>query len=224
MGRKHKAQAGFTVIELLIATAVFSLVLLLVTVGVMQITRVYYKGITETNTQNTARAIVDDIAQAIQFGGTGNIQKSVGTTPGTSYAFCIGNQLYSYVLGYQVVDTKTSGAQAYHGLVVSSAAGCGGPVNSVANLLTVQNIPGSRELVGQNMRLAKLSVTPVSGAANLWNIDVKVTYGDDDLLIVPGTPPTNNPTSPNATCKTAVQGTQFCAMSEFNTIVEKRVQ
>src|SRR6266702_6725818 len=147
MRLKHKAQAGFTVIELLIATAIFSLVLLLITVGIMQITRVYYKGITETNTQNTARAIVDDIAQAIQFGGPANIQKTVGTTPGTSYAFCIGNQLYSYILGYQVVDAKSAGAQAYHGLVVSSAAGCGGPVSSIANLLTVQNIPGSHELV-----------------------------------------------------------------------------
>ena len=222
--RASGRQAGFTVVELLIATAIFSLVLLLVTVGVMQVTRVYYKGVTETNTQNTARSIVDDISQAIQFGGTGNIQRSVGTTPGTSYAFCIGNQLYSYVLGYQVVDTKTSGAQAYHGLVLSNAAGCGGPVGSIANLVTTKSIPNSRELLGQNMRLAKLSVTPITGTANLWDIDVKVIYGDDDLLVVPGTPPVSNPTSPNATCKAAVQGTQFCAMSEFNTIVEKRVQ
>ena len=220
----RKKQAGFTVIELLIATAVFSLVLLLVTVGVMQITRVYYKGVTETNTQNTARTIADDISQAIQFGGTGNIQQTTGTAPGNSYAFCIGNQLYSYVLGYQVVDSKTSGAQAYHGLVLSAAAGCGGPVTSVANLLSTPNIPNSRELVGLNMRLAKLSVTPLNSTNNLWDIDVKVVSGPDELLVQPGGTPGSNPTDPNVQCETAVQGTQFCAVSEFNTIVEKRVE
>ncbi len=211
------SQRGFTVIELLIATAIFSIVLLMVTFAVMQITRVYYKGITETNTQNTARSIVDNISQAIQFGGTGNIQASSGTTPGQSYAFCIGNQLFSYTLGYQVVDTKTSGnKQAYHALVVTSAAGCGGPVSPVANLVTTQTIANSRELVGQNMRLSKLSVQPVAGTTNLWNIDVKVVYGDDDLL--------TNTTAPDTACKDAVRGTQFCALSEFNTTIEKRVQ
>lgn len=218
IGRKHTpaSQHGFTVVELLIATAVFSMVLLFVTVGIMQITRVYYKGVTETNTQDTARNISDVISRTIQFGGTGNIQQSVGTTPGTSYAFCIGNQLFSYVLGYQVVDSKTAGlSQAYHGLVLSTAAGCGGPASPIANLVNIQNIPNSRELVGAKMRLSKLSVKPVSGSANLWNVDVKIVYGDDDLI--------NNPTGPTASCKSDT-GSQFCAMSELNTIVEKRVQ
>ncbi|HKR82220.1 MAG TPA: prepilin-type N-terminal cleavage/methylation domain-containing protein [Candidatus Saccharimonadales bacterium] len=211
-----RKQGGFTVIELLIATAVFSVVLLMVTFGIMQITRVYYKGVTETNTQNTARSIADSIAQTIQFGGTGNIQASVGSTPGTSYAFCIGNQLFSYVLGYQVMDSPTAGwKQGYHALVVSSAAGCGGPVSPVANLVTTKNIPASRELLGQRMRLSKLSVQPVPGSSNLWNVDVKIVYGDDDLI--------NNPTLPTATCKSNT-GSQFCAVSELNTIVEKRVE
>lgn len=216
--RLRRQQHGFTVIELLIATAVFSVVLLMVTFGIIQITRVYYKGITETNTQNTARAIMDDISQAIQFGGTGNIQGTSGTSPGTSYAFCIGNQLYSYILGYQVVDSVNSGLkQGYHGLVLSSAASCGGPVSAVADLKGTQNIPNSRELIGKNMRLSKLSVKPITGTTNLWNIDVKVMYGDDDLF-------TTAPTDPSAACKSSVQGSHFCAVSELNTIVEKRVQ
>jgi prepilin-type N-terminal cleavage/methylation domain-containing protein len=214
--RTPTSQRGFTVIELLIATAVFSVVLLMVTVGIMQITRVYYKGVTETNTQDTARNISDVISRTIQFGGTGNIQQSVGTTPGTSFAFCIGNQLFSYVLGYQVVDSKTSGlSQSYHGLVVSSAAGCGGPSSPIANLVTTQTIANSRELVGAKMRLANLSVKPVSGSTSLWSVNVKVLYGEDDLI--------NNPTSSTATCKSDT-GSQFCAMSELNTIVEKRVE
>jgi len=214
----RRQQKGFTVIELLIATAIFSLVLLMVTFGIIQITRVYYKGVTETNTQSAARSIVDTISQSIQFGGTGNIQATSGSTPGTSYGFCIGNQLLSYVLGYQVVDSPNSSLkQSYHGLVVSSAASCGGPVGPVANLRTTANIPNSRELIGKNMRLSKLSVQPVAGTSNLWNITVKVMYGDDDVF-------TTAADNPNAACKNIVQGTQFCAVSELNTIVEKRVQ
>jgi len=211
-------QKGFTVVELLIATAIFSVVLLIVTFGIIQITRVYYKGITETNTQSAARTIVDDISQSIQFGGTGNIQATSGSTPGTSYGFCIGNQLFSYVLGYQVVDSPNSSLkQGYHGLVLSAAASCGGPSSPVANLRTTANIPNSRELIGKNMRLSKLSVQPVAGTSNLWNITVKIMYGDDDVF-------TTVPTNPAAACKNIVQGTQFCAISELNTIVEKRVQ
>jgi len=205
-------QRGFTIVELLIATLVFSVVLVLVTMGILQVTRVYYKGVTESNTQNAARNIMDTIAQAIQFNG-GIVTETTDTpTAGTSYAFCVGNEQFSYMLGYQLSDTLPLLAnQTQHALVVASAvAGCSGA--------PAQNLAGGaingHELLSPHMRLANLEVNNVG--TNLYEIHVTVAYGDDDLL--------NNPTDPAASCRGITAGTQFCSVSDLTTTVLKRVQ
>ena len=50
-------QKGFTVLELMIATTVFSVMLLLTTTGMIQIGKVYYKGLVTAKTQDTVRSI-----------------------------------------------------------------------------------------------------------------------------------------------------------------------
>lgn len=209
---QYSAASGFTIIELLVATVVFSVVLLVVTAGILQISRVYYKGVTEANTQNVARSIIDTISQAIQFNG-GNVTTTPGSpTPGSPYAFCIGNQQFSYTLGYQMVDNPDSAKfQTYHALVANTVAGC--TSSTPAQNVRQQAVIG-RELLSPNMRLSKLSIT--SAGANLYRIEVRVAYGDDDLL--------KTPTGATTPCIDANAGTQFCAISELSTVVTKRVQ
>lgn len=203
---------GFTIIELLVATMVFSVVLLVITAGIVQIARVYYKGVTESNTQNTARSIIDTISQAIQFSG-GNVTTTVASpVPGNSYAFCVGNQQFSYTVGWQVEDSPSALLhQSYHALVQNSVAGCTGssPAQNVRNLAVT-----GRDLVGPHMRLANLVVTNTS--ANQYKIQIRVVYGDDDLL--------NTPTAATASCKGIRAGTQFCSVAELSTVVIKRVE
>ena len=55
--RTQSSQSGFTIVELMIATLVFAMVLLVITVGVMSFTRAYYRGINQSNTQRVARAV-----------------------------------------------------------------------------------------------------------------------------------------------------------------------
>jgi prepilin-type N-terminal cleavage/methylation domain-containing protein len=200
---------GFTIVELLVATAVFGVILLIVTVAILQFSRVYYKGVTENNTQDTARSIVDAISQGIQFNGGGVTETNLAPSVGTSYAFCVGTQQYSYVLGTQMSDTPTP-AQRYHGLVVKDAAGC--TASTAAQNLSLAAVNG-RELLSPKMRLAKMQVTSLGG--KLYRISVKVVFGDDDLL--------NNPTAATATCKPG-QGSQFCAVTDVTTVVTKRVE
>jgi prepilin-type N-terminal cleavage/methylation domain-containing protein len=70
--------SGFTIVELMISTLVFSVILLVVTFGIVHFTNSYYRGINGSTTQDTARTIVDSVTQAIQF--------SSGTiTSGTNY-------------------------------------------------------------------------------------------------------------------------------------------
>jgi prepilin-type N-terminal cleavage/methylation domain-containing protein len=64
-----RRQDGFTVVELLIATVVFTMVLLVITSGVTHFTHAYYKGVHQSSTQTTSRNVINTIAQNIQYGG-----------------------------------------------------------------------------------------------------------------------------------------------------------
>jgi len=204
------AQRGFTIVELLIATAVFSTVLIVVTTGILQFSSVYYKGVTETNVQNTARAIMDTIAQSIQFGG-GAVSGTGASTPGGSFDVCVGTVQYSYRLGYQLVDSGATGNQTYHSLLVQTVAGCSAPTGGQD--MTSSGALSGRELLVPHMRLSNLVVTNVTG--DLYKIQVRVVFGDDDLL--------DNPTAADASCK-GNAGRQFCAVSDLSTVVIKRVK
>lgn len=203
-------QGGFTIIELLIATAVFSVVLLVITEGIIQFNRVYYGGITQSQTQNAARNILENISQAIQFSG-GTVTPTPGTNPTKSYRFCVGSTRYRYKLGHELSNSPT-GSQTHHALLMDTPNGGCKNSGTVASINTA-GATGT-ELLSPNMRLSRLSVTEI-GTTNSWIVDVKVVYGDDDLF--------SHPTRSNAVCHFGWAGAQFCAASELSTTVEQRV-
>jgi prepilin-type N-terminal cleavage/methylation domain-containing protein len=212
-------QYGFTVIEMLVALAIFSVVLVVVTAAIIQISQIYYKGVNETQVQSTARAITDTVSQAIQFGG-GTVTDTVASpTPGGSYAFCISNREYSYRPGYKLVDNTPGTNQTRHGMVVRTVAGCTGGTSGQD--LSVASVSG-RELMSPGMRLSKMVVKNVG--PNLYQVQVRVVYGDDDLLYSPSAPASpNGMLAQDATCR-GTAGRQFCAVSELNTVVISRVK
>ena len=231
---KPTKQAGFTIIELLIATAVFSVIILVVTAAVLQFSRQYYKGIIASSTQGAARTLVDDISRSIQFnGGTVNpIPDNINPT-----GLCVGtDKRYSYALNQQVTDAGSSlPNQGYHGLVSDDVTGCG--TDTVP--LDVKSLPAklpttlsnARELLGQHMRVSKFSVTGGNSTNNLYTISVRIVYGDNDLLCSQSAGDCNTPapssaavlnTATDLSCRSTV-GSQFCAVSELTTTVRKRV-
>lgn len=206
-------QKGFTVIELMISTAVFAVVLVVVTSGILQVSRLYYKGVNQAHTQSVVRTITDIIAQTIQFGGGPVIPTSSGAaTPSAPKVLCVGNQRFTYDLGWQVVDSSPNSSehQTFHGLVQDNFSGCSATTTQPLNSQTVLG----RELLSPNMRLSKLNVEEVGD--NLYKIEVRVIYGDDDLL--------KTPNDPLSSCINETAGTQFCTISELSTVVTKRVQ
>ncbi len=199
---------GFTIVELLVALAVFSVVLVVVTAAILQISRVYYKGVTEANVQSTARNIMDTVAQSIQFSG-GTVTDTVGApAAGGSYDFCINNQEYSYRPGYKLVDSTPGANETNHSLVVRTVSACSSPTGQ-----TMSGPVTGRELLAPNMRLANMVVKNVG--PNLYQVQVRIVYGDDDLL--------TGPTTATAACK-GVAGRQFCAVSDLSTVVISRVK
>jgi type II secretory pathway pseudopilin PulG len=181
---------GFTIVELLIATVVMSLVLLLMTTAIIQITSTYYEGVTETSTQNAARNIINTVSQALEFQGSpfnpGNLPNGGTPTdtvapncpyhtpiedPGCTYYFCIGDQEYIFQVGYEV-ETNPTAKQAYHGFVVElpNTDSCTDPGSNY--LETTSALPAAddaTDLLTPSMRLSQLTVTPLVCPPSLVN-------------------------------------------------------
>lgn len=213
----HAARsAGFTILELMVAASVFTVVLLVVAVGVLSYTNSYFKGINSSKTQAATRSVMDALVQSIQFG------KSVTWPSGGSggvAGICVDNTLYAYHIGQEVTDTSPQSGlhQGFHGLITVTGGDCSGPLP--ASIISTLSAPGTaqlagaRELLGRNMRLGDLTVMP---NGNFYTIHVRILYGDDDLL-------TSTSNWANATCLGGRPGSQFCAVSDLTTTVERRL-
>ncbi len=235
-------QGGFTIVELMIAISVLAVILLVVTLGIIQISKTYYKGIIQSTTQQTARTILDDVTQSIQYDSVRNLTEP-GIAPigillsdGSSYkpqSYCIGQTTrYSYVLGYQLSATKdaaTTGDLNYsrHALWKDGySSGCA-PVN-LSTAVPPSGAPfgnngGGHELLGQNMRLTRFTIKPVSvngkDSDTLYKVSITVMYGDDDLF----DKSSGSMEGWKCTSSAGVFATAFCAKSELTTVVGKRL-
>lgn len=202
---------GFTIIELMIATTVFSLVLLLCSFGLIQIGRTYNKGITSARAQETARTIMDEVSRAIQFSGGTVATTASGRSDGVPYVFCIDERRYSFVTDRQLKDSPEDNTQVRHVLVADAYPGCSAsspPLPLTNNSFVLP--AGAREMMASNMRLARLDITYLGN--NLYQVAIRVVAGEDDLL-----------DASHNNCLNVRAGTQFCAVSELTTVVQKRL-
>jgi hypothetical protein len=202
----------------MIASAVFAVILLVVAVGVISFTDSYYKGITSSDVQSTARAIMAEVSQSLEFGQTWTKLSVNGAVDG----YCVDNTLYSYELGQQVTSSSpnTSQDQGYHGLVVSNgSASCQAATPSLPNSATL--VAPLRELLNQNMRLGAFDITQIE--SQLYSVRVEVIYGANDLLTNSSNLPSLGDTQWSTESCAGGTGSQFCAVSDLTTTVEQRL-
>lgn len=219
-------QTGFTIVELMIATLVFSVVLLIITVGVLHFTNSYYKGVNSSTTQTTAQNAIDTISHALQFGSAG----SAGTDAAPSGLFCAGSRMFLYTLGAEYMGATPSSTN--WGLYMFP-----NPHTANCNASDISDFSGGTELLGPHMRVADVSVVDSNPAAGLWRISLNIVYGDSDLLCNTGlTGTTKGSCQSNATtyaasdvvkgsdvaCKAQI-GSQFCSVAALSTVAQQRV-
>ena len=218
---KTKLQNGFTIIELLIATVIFSVILLMATSGVIRIGQMYYKGITEAKTQDASRRISEELSRAVQFSDN---EKTNVDNAGDPYLkiFCFGDTRYTANLDKLYVDRGigTGTGLVAERLATGSPCGCAGGCVETA-----------QQLLGHNMRLLKLDISQIAAGQNAWRVDLRVAYGENDLLthyddlgnLLPGDPDVRLSNLNNAACKSGISGGSFCAVSQLDTVVKKRL-
>jgi prepilin-type N-terminal cleavage/methylation domain-containing protein len=218
--RTTSSEKGFTIVELMIATSVLSVILLLVTTMMIGIGVLFAKGVNQAKVQDAVRSTVDEISQQLELTsqkpdrGTQNIGGVLVNI------YCIGSNRYSYV---QNIKIGTGGLQ--HVLWRDNPkAGC--QTDTAANLtIPSPNIGGDAtngtELVTPNSRLTAFCIGTLAadGSTCTYNfvspytISIGIAYGDDDLLNLAGI---------NSTCN-GVTGQQFCATSSLSTTVANRL-
>lgn len=193
---KRQEQKGFTIIELMISTVVFSLVMLIVMGAIIQFGRIYYKGVIQSRTQERSRAISEDIAKHIQFGKSVTPPQNVS---GNVWYLCAGGRSYTYNLGEQRVGSQ-------HGLVTTDTC------SPYGGMSTLALVAGTTEMLGERMQLVRLTVVPTG---DRYTVSVRVVYGEDRDF------EGDNPLNP---CRPIVFGGQFCAVSELTTTVTTRLK
>lgn len=92
-------QRGFTLVELLLAMAFFSFILLFVTTGFIIINRSYNKGITSKMVQDEARSTLEFLTREIRTTPAGSITTTTG---------CLSVGANSYYWTERVDDTNTA--------------------------------------------------------------------------------------------------------------------
>lgn len=238
---RNRAEAGFTIIELMIATSVLSVILVLVTILMMSIGNLYYKGINQARTQDNVRSISDELSQHLQLSNQPPAESDSSNSANkfsnlVVHAYCIDATRYSYVTG-EVAGTNLGGTVLQHVLwrdTIPSGAAC------VAANLT-QSDPSATtggsngiELIASQSRLTQFCIGTIDPASHLcitntdspYNIEVGVAYGDYDLLNN-ASPSSlgdiaNNLNFPDALCKGGT-GDRFCATAYLDTTVVKRL-
>lgn len=211
---------GFTIVELMLASAVFSLVLMIALAGFLQIGHLFYKGVSTTSTQNINRQIVDDVITNIQTASGVNLQQQSNTY---SY-YCIGNYRYTFSIGNmldlsQPVNYSAPGNTASNfGIIKDQLPGstpCAAPCNTgCTNGAVAFNNPV--ELLNDKMRVEDFTISQPNAATspNLYTVTLKIVYGDDNSL--------NNISNPNTIeCAGNLSNQQFCSVSSITSSIYK---
>ncbi|HET7060454.1 MAG TPA: type II secretion system protein [Candidatus Saccharimonadales bacterium] len=245
IAKTRRGQAGFTIIELMIATAVLSTILVLVTVVMVNIGSLYYKGINQAKVQDNVRSINDEIDRYVQLSDQAPTDPVDG--PNGTHMICVGPARYAYILGVQIghpaPKTPPDPTTVYHQVLWRDT----NPVQGSCSTKIDPNDPHSpqislvstslahddaqnngTELITDNSRLTEFSIT----AGSPSTVTVGVAYGDDDLLCNPTALPSSCTTSDamngwanyteNVLCKGG-KGEQFCSTAQLTTSVVKRL-
>lgn len=203
----REKQQGFTLVELLIATAFFSFILLFVTFGYVQINKAYNKGITVKKMHETARFLVEDISRALTS-ITSSVDPSgliriVPTANGGSLAVSDA-VCYRWFTGFGSSPRLLKDTDGFGGLL-----GC--PTNN-----------DGLELVDDRIAIHEITIERINTNTKAYSICVIMSTDTDDLVA-----PYSSATPANSFCKGSVEcnlinGDQYCDTVALSTVITLR--
>lgn len=193
-------QKGFTLIELMLAMAFISFLLVFLVLSILQITRLYVKGSAIRQIDQTGRQLLDTIGVSLRS----------NTTPryvSASNRLCAGNVSYAWNTNGETKNSF-SGSDASTELRFISVQDPG------ADLCDSPNSPiakaGTVNLVGPEITPMSFSVEQ---QGKLWDITLVLSTSGGNVARVDATTPTGYSCDPK---------NQFCALGDFETSIYSR--
>jgi len=220
---KKNKHGGFTIVELMIATAILSIILTLVTVMMIRIGDLYYKGISQTIVQDNVRTITDDVSQHLQL----NDQSPTTATSGSTQAYCINTTRYTYVLNNQI------GTNGYIHILwrdtIPNNQSCTTANLAASNPSKRTHGTNGTELLANESMLTYFCIdgedssgNPESGCTpgnSPFNVSVAIAYGN---ALLTSSPPLLSGSGLSAACN-GQTGDQYCATAHLTTTVAQRI-
>ena len=224
--RRHRKEAGFTVVELMIATVVFTSILLVITTAVLRFSAAYYRSVRTTATQETARSIADTVSRALELGSDNyeDYGQAFAAPPGMAGAsvryFCAGGKVFAYQAGASYEQGSSIGLA----MSDNNSGAC-----RFDTAAAWESLPNRRQLLPTGMRLASFEIGQMP--SGLKSISIVTASADLDLLCESSgsacTPIGSDDGVVSAgsrlTCA-ATEGSEYCAVSKINTVVGRRLR
>jgi prepilin-type N-terminal cleavage/methylation domain-containing protein len=203
---KKLDQNGFTIVELLIATAVFASVLFIVTYGIIQISKMFTNGFIQTQTQNVAVSLSDQLTRDVEFSSASTMGSDQGPVN-------ISGLSYYYFCTYQYEYFYNPGGSLYK-IPISAITNCQSPKSSwITN-------PQTQDLLSSNMEIlnnlagyddsTQQSIIATGSTGSLYSINLDILYGSTNNL-------RQNINSTQWVCKPTVIIGPFCATYTLTT-------
>lgn len=206
MGKKqetrNKKQMGFTLVELIVAMTFFSFMLVLISVGVIQIMRIYQSNLATRRTQQAARIVVEDV--------TREIRSALRVPVATPDRLCLEG---AQTIEYSRQDFAPDPNQPNTDAAVLYKRQLQGNCTSSTGIINEQKLAGSDNPNGSNVQVRQFLPTLIEDEQDQpasIKIILGITTGARDLL-----------DSDGAVCQPG-PGAQFCAATTYSSIVSLR--
>lgn len=199
---RHARQAGFTLIELMLALAFVGFILVFAVTTIVQVMQTYNKGLSVKQINQAARTTLEDMSRYLHSADPG----AVNTTALGSNRVCFGG--ISYV--WNLYNTPSASANKYNDgtsltfarVSDASSAMCSNASGSYPAVPKTQ----ATDILQSNVWVMALSVSQPTVANPLTDISIKLAVANDPALS-------------GGNCTIGGTQGQFCATAVFNTTV-----
>lgn len=206
--RLNLNKSGFTIVELMIAISVFSVVIILASAALITVGRQYQFGVSKTKLLDASRELNQKIAQSIAYSGS-TITPVSGLTGGYS-GVCIGDSRYIWRQVPPNTNTSTGYLDTFRVQALGGSACSPGSINTNA---------------GENPLPTNTAVTNFSILPNpLAGYDYKSQFvlADDPELLTGKI--YNNGGTGNNVCIAQSVGGSYCAVVPMESTITRKVQ
>lgn len=199
---KRMNKKGFTIVELMIATTIFSGILLMMIMAYLYMSKAFVHAYIQAQTQTAARNVITSVSQSLSLSG-GEVRKLTPTTGPVFEAYCIGNDEYSYTINDPINNSPT-------------------PTNNFSpdnpslpfhmNNTHCQDAPDTSSsqgiIVGNGIYIKDFSISPIATGSSIVKINIQLYYGAGGQLV-----------TPNFNCPGLDSGGEFCSTASYSTYV-----